>query len=63
MRTDTHTSDEYVPCVAMYPNGQVRRANVKHIRMMTAEQARVALSDQKATYVSPDVYAAEFVKS
>ena len=61
--TPQPTSDDYLPCVAMYPNGQVRRANVKHIRMMTAEQARVALSNQKAAYVSPDVYAAEFVKS
>ncbi len=37
------TSDDYLPCVAMYPNGQVRRANVKQIRMMTAEEARAAL--------------------
>lgn len=63
MRTDARTSDDYKPCVAIYPNEHVRRANVKRICMMTAEQARVALSNQQAAYVAPDVYEAEFLKS
>lgn len=61
--TPRPVSDDYKPCVAIYPTGQVRRANVKYIRMMTAEQAHAALRGQKTAYVPPDVYEAEFEKS
>lgn len=63
MRTNTRTSDDYRPCVAILPGGVVRRCNVKHVSLMTAEQARTAIAANKAAFMPPDVYDAEFVNT
>jgi len=63
MRTDARTSDDYKPCVAILPGGVVRRGNVKCVSLMTAEQVRAAIAANQAAFMSPDVYAAEFVNS
>ncbi len=48
-------SDDFRPCVCVYPGGQVRKANVKYVRMMTAEQAQAALQADHAAYVPPEL--------
>lgn len=47
------TSDDYRPCVAIYPDGKVRRSAVRHIRLVTVEQALADLAQDHATYVAP----------
>lgn len=34
------TSDAYVPCVVVHPNGTTQRSNVMQGRMMTVDAAR-----------------------
>ena len=50
------TSDDYKPCVVMYPNGQIRRANVLHVRMDSLDKAREKLSKDMAAWVSYEDY-------
>ncbi len=49
------TSDDFRPCICVYPGGQVRRASVKYIHMMTKEQAQNALQADRAAYVPPEL--------
>lgn len=49
------TSDDYRPCVVMFPQGGIRRANVLHVRMDDVEAARRKLRSDLAAWVSyPD---------
>ena len=44
--TPAKTSDDYAPCVAVWPGGKTQRANVKRIRLDTVEQARRKLDER-----------------
>lgn len=47
------TSDDYRPCVAIYPRiSKVRQANVRYARLMTVDQALTALHEDHAAYVA-----------
>lgn len=48
------TSDDYSPCVALWPSGEQRRANVYYIRLMDVETAVDALKGGKIAFVAPD---------
>ena len=50
------TSDDYKPCVVVYPGGQIRKANVLHVRMDTLDKAREKLSKDLAAWVSYEDY-------
>ena len=50
------TSDDYKPCVVVYPGGQIRRANVLHVRIDSFEDAKRKLREDKAAWVSYDDY-------
>lgn len=52
------TSDDYKPCVVVYPGGTIRRTNVLHIRMDTLEMAREKLRRDLAAWVSYEDYEA-----
>ena len=41
------TSDDYKPCVVVYPGGQIRRANVLHVRIDSFEDAKRKLREDK----------------
>ncbi len=41
------TSDDYKPCVVVYPGGNVRKANVLHVRMDSLEDAKRKLKEDK----------------
>ena len=42
-RPYSRTSDDYKPCIALWPNGDQRKANVLYIRLMDATAAAAAL--------------------
>lgn len=48
------TSDDYRPCVALWPNGEQRRANVLYIRLMDVQTATEALKDGRIAFVAPE---------
>ena len=50
------TSDDYKPCVVVYPGGQIRKANVLHIRIDSFEQGRRKLLEDKAAWLSYEDY-------
>ena len=50
------TSDDYKPCVVVYPGGQIRRANVLHVRMDSLDVAREKLRKDLAVWVSYEDY-------
>ena len=50
------TSDDYKPCVVVYPDGKIRKANVLHIRIDSFEQGRRKLLEDKAAWLSYDDY-------
>ena len=50
------TSDDYKPCVVVYPGGQIRRANVLHVRMDSLDKAREKLRKDLAVWVSYEDY-------
>ena len=50
------TSDDYKPCVVVYPGGQIRKANVLHVRIDSFEDAKRKLREDKAAWVSYDDY-------
>ncbi len=52
------TSDDYQPCVAMWPDGQERKASVYYIRLMEQDNAVDALKLGRIAFVSPDDVAA-----
>lgn len=52
------TSDDYKPCVVMYPDGNIRRANVLHVRMDSLDVAREKLRKDLAAWVSYEDYEA-----
>lgn len=47
------TSDDYQPCVAMWPTGERRKANVYYIRLMDVETAVTALRGGRIAFVAP----------
>jgi hypothetical protein len=53
MTTTGKTSDYYVPCVMLWPDGRQRKANVAHIRMDSVESARQKLSKNQVAWVAP----------
>ena len=50
------TSDDYRPCVVIFPGGKIRRANVLHTRLDTLETARRKLARDNAAWVSYEDY-------
>ena len=50
------TSDDYKPCVVVYPDGKIRRANVLHVRMDTLEDGKRKLLDDRAAWLSYEDY-------
>ena len=50
------TSDDYKPCVVVYPDGRMRRANVLHIRMDSFEEGKRKLKQDKAAWLSYEDY-------
>ena len=48
------TSNDYKPCVAVWPNGQKRRCNVLTIRLDDADSARRKLADGQVAWVAPE---------
>jgi hypothetical protein len=50
------TSDDYKPCVVVYPDGKIRKANVLHIRIDSFEQGRRKLLEDKAAWLSYEDY-------
>jgi hypothetical protein len=50
------TSDDYRPCVVLFPHGAARRANILHTRLDTLDQARAKLRRDLAAWVSPQDY-------
>lgn len=47
------TSDDYKPCVALWPTGERRKANVYYIRLMDVETATDALRNGRIAFVAP----------
>ena len=47
----TKTSDYYVPCVMLFPDGRQRKANVAYVNMDSAESARAKLATGKVAWV------------
>ena len=45
------TSDYYVACVAVWPDGRQRAGNVAHVRLDTVETARQKLAAGKVAWV------------
>ena len=45
------TSDDYTPCVAVWPSGKTQRANVRRIRLDSVESARAKLGDGLVAWV------------
>lgn len=54
MSEQGRTSDDYKPCVAVWPNGQQRRCNVLTIRLMSVENARRELAAGHVVWVAPE---------
>lgn len=54
MMTTGKTSDDYKPCVAMWPNGEQRKTNVAHIRLDTVDNARRELAAGHVVWVAPE---------
>lgn len=49
-------SDDYAPCVVMYPNGSIRKANVLHVRLDKREAAIEKLRHDMAAWVTYEDY-------
>lgn len=45
------TSDDYTPCIAVWPSGKTQRANVKCIRLDTVDAARRKLDSGLVAWV------------
>lgn len=50
------TSDDYRPCVCIYPDGKIRKANILYVRLDSLEGARRKLKDDKAAWLSYEDY-------
>ena len=50
------SSDDYKPCVIMYPGFKVRKANVLYVRIDNEQSARDKLARDIAAWVSYPVY-------
>lgn len=50
------TSDDYKPCVVVYPGGQIRKTNVLHVRMDSLDAAREKLRKDLAAWLSYEDY-------
>lgn len=46
------TSDDYTPCVVVYPDGKIRRANVLHVRLDSFDDGKRKLKDDRAAWLS-----------
>ena len=53
MTTPGKTSDYYVPCVMLWPDGRQRKANVAHVNLDSVESARQKLADNRVAWVAP----------
>ena len=50
------TSDDYKPCVVIFPGGKIRKANVLYTRLDSLETAKRKLAKDNAAWVSPEDY-------
>ena len=48
------TSDDYRPCIVVFPDGQTRKSNVLYVRMDSVPQAIKKLRQDHAAWVSPE---------
>lgn len=46
------TSDDYTPCVVVYPDGKIRKANVLHVRLDSFDDGKRKLLDDRAAWLS-----------
>ena len=54
MTTPGKTSDYYVPCVMLWPDGRQRKANVAYVNLDSVESARQKLANNQVAWVAPD---------
>lgn len=47
------TSDDYAACVALWPDGRERRANVHYLKLMPVGEAVEMLRGGKVAWISP----------
>lgn len=47
------TSDDYRPCVALWPDGRERRANVHYLKLMQVGEAVEMLRSGKVAWIAP----------
>lgn len=45
------TSDDYTPCIAMWPSGKTQRATVLYVRLDNVERARKKLGSSLVAWV------------
>ena len=48
------TSDYYVPCVMLWPDGRQRKANVAYVNLDSIDSARAKLAKHLVAWVKPD---------
>lgn len=48
------TSDDYRPCVVLNRSGELRRANIRCVRLQDQAQALQKLREDKAAWVRPE---------
>ena len=49
------TSNDYAPCVVMYPDGKQRKAHILHVRLHSKDRALAELAAGHVAWVAPDV--------
>ena len=48
------TSDDYQPCIAVFPDGRQRKSNVLAVRLDDADKARAKLAEGQVAWVAPE---------
>jgi len=49
------TSNDYAPCVVIYPDGKIRKAHILHVRLHSKGRALAELAAGHVAWVAPDV--------
>lgn len=48
------TSEDYRPCVMLFPSGRQQRGNVAYVRLDSVQAAREKLAMQQVAWVKPE---------
>lgn len=48
------TSDDYRPCVALWPDGKERKANIYYVKLMQVGEAVETLQSGRVAWISPN---------